>query len=112
VPLSRSRSQAFDDAVLDAVEHLEDRWADSLAGIEFAVEDVPAVAEDGAAEPAVPLGRHATAAGSEPARVIVYRRPVEARAADRDGLLALVHDVVVEQVALLLNLDPDVLDPP
>src|SRR5450756_1613264 len=41
VPLARSRAEQFDDLVLDAVEQLEERWAGELAGVEFAVEDVP-----------------------------------------------------------------------
>src|SRR3712207_57962 len=41
VPLSRSRAEQFDDLVLDAVEDLERRWEKELAGVEFAVEDVP-----------------------------------------------------------------------
>jgi predicted Zn-dependent protease with MMP-like domain len=40
------------------------------------------------------------------ARVVVYRRPLEARAADRSDLADLVRDVVVDQVARLLQLDP------
>ncbi|HVE28737.1 MAG TPA: metallopeptidase family protein [Mycobacteriales bacterium] len=34
------------------------------------------------------------------------------RAFDRTELADLVHDVVVEQVANLLGLDPDEVDPP
>ena len=45
-------------------------------------------------------------------RVVVYRRPLEARAADQSDLADLVHDVVVDQVARLLGLDPDEVDPP
>ena len=41
VPLARSRAEQFDDLVLDAVEDLERRWEKELAGVEFAVEDVP-----------------------------------------------------------------------
>ena len=40
-PLARSRAEQFDDLVLDAVEDLERRWERELAGVEFAVEDVP-----------------------------------------------------------------------
>ena len=117
IPLSRSRSQRFDEVVLEAVEHLEDRWSEQLAGVEFAVVDVPpadAISPDGpgqAGDP-VPLGRVFPAAEEEPARIVVYRRPIEARASQRAALLDLVHDVVVEQVAALLGLDPDVVDPP
>ena len=41
LPLARSRAEQFDDLVLDAVEDLERRWERELAGVEFAVEDVP-----------------------------------------------------------------------
>ena len=41
VPLARSRAEQFDDLVLDAVEDIERRWERELAGVEFAVEDVP-----------------------------------------------------------------------
>src|SRR6202012_2579877 len=41
VPVSRTRSEIFDDLVLDAVEEIEEHWATDLAGVEFAVEDVP-----------------------------------------------------------------------
>ncbi|MFL6128844.1 MAG: metallopeptidase family protein [Mycobacteriales bacterium] len=127
VPLSRSRAQQFDDLVLDVVEHLEGRWAAKLESVEFAVEDVPAVPDgppeslvygtDVVEDGAVPLARLLPAGADDagrptPPRVVVYRRPLEARAADRTDLADLVHDVVVEQVANLLGLDPDEVDPP
>ncbi len=123
MPLSQSRSQRFDEVVLDAVEHLEDRWSDQLASVVFAVEDVPPTdlpdgsdrADRAAAELAhgpVPLGRVIPAEGADPARIVIYRRPIEARAPERGTLLDLVHDVVVDQVAALFGLDPDVVDPP
>jgi predicted Zn-dependent protease with MMP-like domain len=120
VPLSRTRAQVFDDMVLDAVEHLEGRWAAQLRGVEFAVEDVPPelpsydsdVLEDGS----VPLarllpGRDTGKGRGAPPRIVVYRRPLEARAVDREDLADLVHDVIVEQVANLLGVDPDEVDP-
>jgi predicted Zn-dependent protease with MMP-like domain len=114
VPMSRTKAEIFDDLVLDTVESLERRYAQELAGVEFAVEDVPPdlnvydsdVLEDGS----VPLarllpgrpGRHGV-----PPRIVVYRRPLEFRAGDRDDLADLVRDVVIEQVANLLGLSPD-----
>jgi predicted Zn-dependent protease with MMP-like domain len=129
VPAAQTRGQLFDDLVLDAVEDLEQRWSRELEGVEFAVEDVPAVAPeldltydehvvaDETAGGAVPLGRLLPAGldarGRRTApRVVVYRRPLEARAIDRSDLADLVHDVVVDQVARLLQLDPDEVDPP
>src|ERR1700752_954189 len=45
VPLYRTRSQQFDDMVLDAVARLESRWETELAGVGFAVQEVPEAAE-------------------------------------------------------------------
>jgi predicted Zn-dependent protease with MMP-like domain len=130
VPLWMTRGERFDDLVLDAVEHLEERWGPELEGVEFAVEDVPPVPPGGvdpALEPdvvadetaggAVPLGRllpptYDDRGRRTAARVVVYRRPLEARAVDRLDLADLVHDVVVDQVARLLGKDPDEVDPP
>ncbi|MDX6285662.1 MAG: hypothetical protein QOG53_1147 [Frankiales bacterium] len=112
LPLRRTRTQAFDDLVLDAVEHLEDRWGKQLADVEFAVEEVPPGPDVSiVAEPTVPLARLLPPEGRTPARIVVYRRPLEARAADRDDLGDLVHDIVVEQVAELLGLEPETVDP-
>ena len=41
IPLYRSRSERFDDLVLMAVTQLEPRWEAELAGVEFAVEEIP-----------------------------------------------------------------------
>ena len=118
LPLWRSRPERFDDLVRATIHHLEARWAAELAGVEFAVEDVPppdsgwedgVVADETSGGP-VPLGR--LVLGGATPRVVVYRRPLEARAADRADLAHLVHEVVVDQVAHLLELDPDVVDPP
>jgi predicted Zn-dependent protease with MMP-like domain len=124
VPAAQTRGERFDDLVLDAVEQLEERWAEELRGVEFAVEDVPPVGADPSAFAydddvvtddtaggAVPLGRLLPVGdGTSSPRVVVYRRPLEARAADRLELAELVHDVVVDQVARLLGLDPDEVD--
>ncbi|MGZ4617406.1 MAG: metallopeptidase family protein [Frankiaceae bacterium] len=120
VPISRTRSEQFDDLVLDAVEHLEQRWADELEGVEFAVEDVPdnseqLDAEDVYLSDAVPLARLIPASGSwraaTPPRIVVYRRPIEARAPDREDAADLVLDVLVHEVARLLDVEPEVIDP-
>jgi predicted Zn-dependent protease with MMP-like domain len=118
VPLSVSRSDAFDDLVRDAADRLERRWP-QLAEVEFAVQEVPgpggsddrvAVAGDSI----VPLGR-LIAAGttglSSPNRIVIYRRPVEIRAKNREERALLIHEVVVEQVAELLGLSPENVDP-
>lgn len=111
LPGHRSRSEQFDDLVLDAVERLESRWADRLAGVEFAVEDVPPSDPAPWEHGEVPLGRLFPASGALSTRIVVYRRPVETRAAERSLLPPLVHEVVVEQVAHLLGVEPAEVDP-
>jgi predicted Zn-dependent protease with MMP-like domain len=110
LPLSRTRAQRFDDLVLDAVNQLESRWAKQLANVEFAVEEVPPADPGPDGEP-VPLARSQPAVGDQPARIVVYRRPAQARADGDEELAALVFDVVVEEVASLFGLDPETVDP-
>jgi predicted Zn-dependent protease with MMP-like domain len=111
MPAHRTRAEVFDDLVLDAVEVLQRRWSAQLSRTEFAVEDVPPSDPAPWESGGVPLGRCFPAESGQPARVVVYRRPVEARAADLEDLAELVRDVVVEQVAALLARSPEDIDP-
>ena len=104
-----SRAERFDELVVDVVDRLNKRWGHRLATVEFAVEDVPSM--DDWNRDWVPLARTYSAAGALPARVVVYRRPVETRATARRQLRHLVADAVAEQVAELLGVDPDEVDP-
>ncbi|MFD7615015.1 metallopeptidase family protein [Streptomyces sp. NPDC059828] len=105
VPLSASRSETFRDLVRDSVERLERRWP-QLSDVEFLVLQVPESPDE-----TVPLGSSLPAGKGQPARIIVYRRPVEIRTKNRDERALLVHEVVVEQVADLLGLSPESVDP-
>jgi predicted Zn-dependent protease with MMP-like domain len=153
VPLHRTRAERFDDLVLQAVARLEPQWEAHLAGVEFAVEEIPPAEvpaangrgpvplsrlDPGSAQgpeapapeapapgaepegegvrrevvikpdPASPLAGEA--AGREPPRIVVYRRPLMARADGDDDLGELVFDVVVEEFARLLGIDPRDVD--
>ena len=48
---------------------------------------------------------------ARPARIVLYRRPLMARAEGDEELGELVLDVVVEEFARLLGLDPQIVDP-
>jgi predicted Zn-dependent protease with MMP-like domain len=116
VPLVSTPTQRFDGIVLDAVEHVESRWHDRLAAVDFAVEEVPPVDgsggwEDEISSAGVPLARLLAPGPGRRARIVIYRRPLELRALDRDDLEDLVHDIVVEEVAHYLGLDPSEVDP-
>ncbi|MCL1801447.1 MAG: metallopeptidase family protein [Promicromonosporaceae bacterium] len=107
VPGHLTRTEQFDEYVLDARGRLE-MLGVNLEGIEFAVEGVPVVTEPSLG---VPLGRFIPATSSDPARLVAYRRPIEARAVDQDDLRNLVFDVVVEQIAHHLGRRPEEIDP-
>nr|WP_258025266.1 metallopeptidase family protein [Streptomyces bambusae] len=113
VPLSASRAELFGDLVQDSVERLERRWP-QLAEVEFVVAEVPGPpggADASWSDEAVPLGGVVTGQPGRPPRILVYRRPVEIRTKSRDERALLVHEIVVEQVAELLGLAPETVDP-
>jgi predicted Zn-dependent protease with MMP-like domain len=119
MPLYRSRAERFDDLVLQAVSQLEPRWETELSGIEFAVEEIPAAELPDDEPDPVPLSRldpgSAETGDAEhparPARIVLYRRPLMARADGEEELAELVLDVVVEEFARLLGIDPQAVDP-
>ncbi len=125
VPLSRSRSERFDELVLDAVESAERAVRHDppllarLSAVEIGVEEIPpesALAMAEAALEPVPLGRSEPGTASSKdgagtaARVVVYRRPVELRAKDLTSRALLVQSVVVERLADLLGVPPESLE--
>jgi predicted Zn-dependent protease with MMP-like domain len=115
VPLHRTRGERFDDLVLLAVSQLEPRWENELSVIEFAVEEIPPAEPDPDEGDLVPLARLeqavSTDEGERPARIVLYRRPLMARADGDEELAELVLDVIVEEFAHLLGVDPQTVDP-
>jgi predicted Zn-dependent protease with MMP-like domain len=122
LPAAASRAERFDALVLDALEPIEARWRHELTKLDVAVDDVPEVRENGRVpadgvlhDGAVPLSRLVPAGVDRTgmptrARIVLYRRPLEARAKDPSELADLVHDVLVEQVAGYLGVEPDVIE--
>jgi predicted Zn-dependent protease with MMP-like domain len=124
-PASRTRAEKFDALVLEALEPIELRWGSELADLDLAVDEVPEVEETSPddvvwgqgvlADVGVPLAQ-LVPAGVDPeglpsrARIVIYRRPLEARARDGADLADLLHEVLVEQVAEYLNIEPDAVD--
>ncbi len=90
------------------VEALEARWADDLGRMELAVEEAPVLPE-GWDESTVPLA--SVVRRDDVVRLVVFRRPIELRAATPEDLAALILTVVVEQVAELLGRAPHEVDP-
>lgn len=125
VPAASSRSQRFDTLVLEAFEPIEGRWHGELTGLDIAVDEVPEVDPPGghpaATDTSLVTDRDVPLAQLVPAgvdgrgvptraRIVLYRHPLEARAADTIELTELVHEVLIEQVATYLGVDPDTID--
>lgn len=107
LPTDRER---FDALALDIVTGIDERWQDRLGLVEYAVEDAPQIPDDWAAG-TVPLSSLVRGTGATPTRLVLFRRPIEHRAETRADLEAMILTVVVEQVAELLGIDAELVDP-
>lgn len=108
-----SRSERFDEIVMESFERVEARVPGRLESVDLAVDLVPPVgpaALSRRTERQVALGETFTAKDGR-TRLVVYRRPIEARARDLGDLVALIDRIVVEQVASILAMNPIDLDP-
>ncbi len=105
-----TRRDRFDRAVADRIAWLEHRWGREWGRVDFAVEEVPP-SRPTAWEHGVPLGRLFPAEPRLAARIVLYRKPIEQRATDPEGLLALIRDILVENVGHLLSRSPEDVDP-
>lgn len=112
LPGYRTRSDRFDDFVLDSAQRLHDIWGKPLDGVRFAVEEIPPGLEKLVADgtPA-PMGSYSPATAEEGPVITLYRRVVEQACGSREELQDLVHDVVVERTAEMLGVPPESLDP-
>lgn len=106
-PTSRQR---FDDLALRLVSEIDERWQDRLGLLEYAVEDAPQIPDDWHPD-TVPLSSLIRGTGTQATRLVLFRRPIEHRCESRDDLEALLLTVVVEQVAELLGLPAEDVDP-
>lgn len=119
VPIAASPADRFDRIASSAVEHVEHRWREQLANVEFAVDLVPSTdvdpthpTLDGAIESGgILLAQIIPGQGRRPTHIVLYRKPIELRARSIDDLEDLIHDVVVQVIANYLGLEPEVVDP-
>ncbi len=111
-PGYRTRSDRFDDFVLDSAQRLHDIWGKTLDGVRFAVDEIPPDLEQLVASAAPPpMGAYTPATDEEGPVITLYRRVVEQACGSREELQDLVHDVVVEHTAEMLGVAPETLDP-
>ena len=109
-PELRTPRERFDDLALGIVSEIDARWQDRLGLVEYAVEDTPQIPDDWASG-TVPLSSLVRGTGTTPTRLVLFRRPIEHRCETRAELEAMVLTVVVEQVAELLGVEAEQVDP-
>ncbi|MGO4296437.1 MULTISPECIES: metallopeptidase family protein [Glutamicibacter] len=104
LPAYRSRPERFDDAVMASAQRLAQRWPGKIEKIEFLIDPVPSdklLDQASALGERVPLASSVPAGARRPARIIIYRLPIEQIAENTGELLDLVHQCVVHEVAQL-----------
>lgn len=126
VPGWRSRAERFDMAVLEAYEPIERRWQERVSQLDIAVDEIPRIAAkdpesvqwppEVIADGPIALARLIPAGvdvrgNATRARIVLFRKPIERRAKDTEELGELLHEILVAQVAIYLDVDPSVIDP-
>lgn len=126
VPGWRSRAERFDMTVLETYEPIERRWQDRLTDLDVAVDEIPRIAAkdpqsvqwppEVVADGPIALARLIPAGvdvrgNATRARIVLFRKPIERRAKDTVELTELLHEILVAQVAVYLDVEPSVIDP-
>lgn len=111
VPLPRRprHGELFSSAVGSAVARVRRHRPEVVDRVTIGVEEVPGDAPWATGQ--VPLAAAIEATADRPAHVVLYRRPIEHRAATTRGLHILVHRTLVEQLAALTGCSVADLDP-
>jgi predicted Zn-dependent protease with MMP-like domain len=111
-PLTRTRlidrptaEGQFADYIAQTVARVAADCPQALARIDIGYEDVPVAAGD------VPLATATSATPERNGQVVLYRRPLEHRAASQSDLRRLVRLTIVEQLAAITGLSPHQIDP-
>ncbi len=112
VPLRghQTPEQYFATCLGEALRQIEAACPRALAAVDVGMEDVPTV-DIGAFPGRVPLATALSPTLARNGQVVLYRRPLERRAATRKGLKILVYRTIVEQLTSITGIPADEIDP-
>ena len=99
----------FLQCVTQSIDLIEQAVPEALNHIHIGVEDVPQVGSLWGSH--VPLAAAITGDDTQPAQIILYRRPIELRASNPTQLRQLVFVALLEQVSTATGLSVATLDP-
>ncbi|MCC3272930.1 metallopeptidase family protein [Arthrobacter zhangbolii] len=109
---ARTRAERFDEWVLESAQRLERLWGEQIQSYQFLVEEIPPDLEELARSGGpIPLGAGTPAGPNRPPVITIYRHAVETAAHGLVPVSELLHDVIVEQLAGLMGMDPETIDP-
>ncbi|BAQ31496.1 metallopeptidase family protein [Bifidobacterium scardovii] len=111
LPRYRTRSGMFDDMMAAQIRRLDAAWPELVRPLQFAVEDVPP--SQPAPWEAKPNfnSQYFPASHGIPARIVLYRMPLQSLARDRADLQLLIRDEIVARIADLYGRHPEEIDP-
>lgn len=111
LPRYRTRSGMFDDLVAAHLRRLAAAWPELVKPVQFAVEDVPP--SDPVPWQTKPeLGSQCfPAARGVPARVVLYRLPLQSHCRSRKELQWAIRDELVMRIGELYGRRPEEIDP-
>lgn len=111
MPRYRTKSGMFDDMVASQLRRLHGAWPQLVQPVQFAVEDVPPSdpapwqADPNLCSQCFPAGR------GTPARIVLYRMPIQMHARTRMDLQFAIRDELVSRLAELYGRRPEEIDP-
>lgn len=100
----------FATCVSEALARINAACPRALAAVDVGIEDVPTI-DASWAPSSVPLAAALSPTVARNGQVVLYRRPLERRAATRKGLRILVYRTLVEQLAGITGIPADEIDP-
>lgn len=110
VPRRPDDREFFAQALAEAIASVARSCPQVLQGVTVSMADVPDLPAAWRHH-SVPLAAAVESADGQAAEVVVYWRPLQLRAASRDGLRILVRRTLVEQLSLVSGLAVEQIDP-
>lgn len=110
VPGHESPEAFFATCVSDALAQINRSCPRALVSVDVGFDDVPTL-DTAWAGLRVPLAAALTPTVHTHGQIVLFRRPLERRAASRRGLRILVYRTIVEQLASMTGISVDEIDP-
>ena len=104
-----THAEFFTVCLTQAVQQVHMSCPGILDNVVVGAEDVPTMPDW--TEGRVPLSSAVDDSEHSPAKIVIYRRPLELRTASRRGLAILVHRTLVEQLSALTGTPVETIDP-